>query len=429
MNFKGQFLKITLSLLISFSTESIISLKGQSLEDQMKQVENISKFYQSFSNQYAKDLFTSVYPAQSFMVFHGTQMYAPSAFSLELRTGVSARLPQSVIGDHYSNLDTAPNIENQIIYGSNLLQFKPNSELFEPEEKLFFQLEDPNGKPFNGPTNFQDSIRWRIPSLSQLGLTEAIAPRTMVLLRFAPGYAFELAGTYLLYNSAPLNDRGLATSNRTRFYMMHIAHDMLYWLQKYHYMGWHVTANFTLSNWNQSINLTPDALNYQDFNFRGNRVWFNQQFERIDLFNRSIQYGLNVGKSFRRGEVWAGITSLTNFGALSDAGFVSAYFDNDNDNENGFKVRRYRGMFGSGVINSQFINFGIGASLGQKSIRYGFQYNMLSNGTHQASAMVKYVFYDNLRHPWQMKKDEMEYFNPNVRQQIKKTVIMVREEE
>jgi hypothetical protein len=43
--------------------------------------------------------------------------------------------------------------------------------------------------------------------------------------------------------------------------------------------------------------------------------------------------------------------------------------------------------------------------------------------------MVKYVFYDNLRHPWQMKKDEMEYFNPNVRQQIKKTVIMVRDEE
>jgi hypothetical protein len=133
MNFKGQFLKITLSLLISFSTESIISLKGQSLENQMQQVENISKFYQSFANQYAKDLFTSVYPAQSFMTFHGTQMYAPSAFSLELRTGVAARLPQSIISDHYSNLDSAPNIENQILYGSNLLQFKPNSELFEPE--------------------------------------------------------------------------------------------------------------------------------------------------------------------------------------------------------------------------------------------------------------------------------------------------------
>jgi hypothetical protein len=261
--------------------------------------------------------------------------------------------------------------------------------------------------------------------LNQLGLTEQIAPQITATLRWAPGYAFEMSGTYLLYNSDPLTTSENVSRNRNRFYHVNLAHDILYWFQRYHVKGWHLTLNAGLSNWNQSINLNPVAAPFRNYAVENTNVSFVSNFTRIDIFNRTTQYGLKLGKSWHDVEIYGGIDYLFSFGGLSDDGFVNARFDDAND---GFNFRRYREFFFSGISNHKLYNTHVGAMLGQKSIRICAQYNFLSNGTQQASICVKYVFHDNEKHPWQLDKPEEMFFDPTKKQIKTKTVIMVREE-
>jgi hypothetical protein len=401
------------------------SLSSQNIKDNIAQLDQIPKFYKTWARLYANDLFRSVYPGQSTLTFGGSQMLSPSAFALEIRGGVISRFPNSIANETYKELDSFKNITYDVINSRKALRFKQYNEVLIPEEEIFFTVFNDNDVPMNSTQNGGDSARWRLPSLNQLGLTESIAPQITATLRWAPGYAFELAGTYLLYNSSPLTTSGNVVNNRNRFYHINLAHDILYWFQKYHVKGWHLTINAGLSNWNQSINLTPDASPFRNYSIENTKVSFFSNLSRIDVFNRTTQYGIKVGKSWHDVEVYGGIDYLFSFGGLSDDGFVNAQFD---DAEPGYNYRRYREFFFSGISNHQLYNTHVGAMLGQKSIRVCAQYNVLSNGTQQASICVKYVFHDNEKHPWQLDKPEEMFFDPNKKQIKTKTVIMVREE-
>lgn len=391
----------------------------------MAQIDQIQRFYNSWAKEYANDLFRSVYPAQSALTFGTSQMLSPSAWSIDLRAGIVSHFPASITEGRYQSLDTFKNISYNIINGEKALRFKHYNELYIPEEEIFFTVFNDAGVPMNTTENGKDSATWRIPSLNQLGLNERIAPQITLTLRWAPGYAFELGGTYLLYNSSALTTNGNVSDNRNRFYHVNLSHDVLYWFQNLHVKGWHVTLNAGLSNWNQSINLTPEASPYQNYKIETTRVTFNSQLNRIDLFNRTTQYGLKVGKSWHHVEVYGGLDYLFSFGGLSDDGFVNVKVDDDAE---GFNFRRYREFFFSGISNHQIYNLHVGAMLGQRNIRVCAQYNLLNNGTQQASVCVKYVFHDNEKHPWQKDKPEEHFFDPNKRTIKTKTVIMVRDE-
>ncbi len=401
------------------------NLFSQDIKDNIAQLDEIPRFYNAWAKLYAEDLFSTVYPGQSTLTFGGSQMLSPSAFALELRGGVISRFPSRIAEGTYTALDSFKNISYNIINADKALRFKQYNEILTPEEEIFFTVFNDNGVPLNSTKNGLDSARWRIPSLSQLGLTERIAPQITATLRWAPGYAFEMSGTYLLYNSDPLTTSENVSRNRNRFYHVNLAHDILYWFQRYHVKGWHLTLNAGLSNWNQSINLNPVAAPFRNYSVENTNVSFVSNFTRIDIFNRTTQYGIKVGKSWHDVEIYGGIDYLFSFGGLSDDGFVNARFDDDND---GFNFRRYREFFFSGISNHKLYNTHVGAMLGQKSIRICAQYNILNNGTQQASVCVKYVFHDNEKHPWQLDKPEEMFFDPTKKQIKTKTVIMVREE-
>ena len=400
-------------------------LIAQDVQNNIKQLDKIHSFYNTWAKLYAEDLFSTVYPGQSTLTFGGSQMLSPSAWAIELRGGVITRFPSKITQNTYTQLDSFENISYTVLNTEKALRFKQYNEILTPEEEIFFTVFNDNGVPMNSTKNGLDSAMWRIPSINQLGLTEQIAPEITATLRWAPGYAFELAGTYLLYNSASLTTSENVTNNRNRFYHVNLAHDVLYWFQQYHQKGWHVTLNAGLSNWNQSINLTPSAAPFRNYKIENTKVSFVSNLTRIDVFNRTTQYGLKVGKSWHDVEVYGGLDYLFSFGGLSDDGFVNAKFDDNND---GFNFRRYREFFFSGISNHKLYNIHFGAMIGQKSIRVCGQYNLLSNGTQQASVCVKYVFHDTEKHPWQLDKPEEFFFDPTKKQIKTKTVIMVREE-
>ncbi len=402
------------------------NIQAQSIPNNIKQLDEVYRFYNTWAKLYANDLFRTVYPGQSTLTFGGSQMLSPSAWAVELRGGVISRFPSDISEKTYTALDSFKNIDYAVLNTSeSALRFKQYNEILTPEEEIFFTVFNDQGVPMNSTLNGKDSARWRIPSLNQLGLTEQIAPQITATLRWAPGYAFELGGTYLIYNSDPLTNSPNVTGNRNRFYHVNLAHDVLYWFQNLHVKGWHLTLNAGLSNWNQSINLSSSTALYQNYSIENTQVTFNSNLSRIDIFNRTTQYGLKAGKSWHNVEVYGGLDYLFSFGGISDDGFVNAKFDDEAD---GFNFRRYREFFFSGVSNHQIYNLHLGAMLGQKSLRVCAQYNFLSNGTQQASVCVKYVFHDNEKHPWQLDEPESMFFDPTKRQIKTRTVIMVRDE-
>lgn len=263
------------------------NLWAQDIRNNLTQLDEISRFYRTWAKLYANDLFSTVYPGQSTLTFGGSQMLSPSAWAIELRGGIITRFPSSIQDQTYTALDSFKNINYNVINSEKALRFKQYNEVLTPEEEIFFTVFNDNGVPMNTTKNGQDSARWRIPSLNQLGLAEQIAPQITATLRWAPGYAFELAGTYLLYNSSPLTNSGNVSDNRNRFYHVNLAHDILYWFQRLHVKGWHLTLNAGLSNWNQSINLTPDASPFQNYKIDDLNVSVNSNLTRIDIFNRT----------------------------------------------------------------------------------------------------------------------------------------------
>lgn len=421
-------------VIILLSLLKLNSAYSQDLFNNVQQHKTIQRFYQHYATLYSRDLFTTVYPAQSQMTFGSSQMMAPSAFSLEFRGGMITRYPSRINNKAYDELDTFKNIQSFVsINGTpSKLKFRQYNEGYVPDERIYFTLLDENQLPLNSTINGRDSVRWKLPSFSQLGLNEKIAPRFNATLRWAPGYAFEAGGTYLLYNSTNENETGFATTNRNRFYCIYLAHDFLYWWQKYHYQGWHVTGYYQISNWNQSINLTQNVKFYNDYTLRNNQLTtynFTNSLSRIDLYNRTLTYGLKLGKSWHNAEAFLDLNYLFNTGGLSDDGYVVAYIDEKPfDANNGLKIRRYRNWIRSDYVSTRLWNVGAGGVIGQKNIRVGAQYNILSNGTHQGSVVVKYVFLDNNFHPWQKNAPNVEYFDPNKKKIQRKTVIIERDE-
>jgi len=412
--------------LFAFGSLIISTNRGisQTVFDNFDQLNAVRKFYNNYATLYARDLFSSVYPAQSLSTFNGSQIMAPSAFSIDFRAGYLLRFPPTVAQTVYSSLEKYPNIKVSG-RGDGKLRFKQPNVLGEGVERLSFQMLDANRKPLNSTKNGGDSVLWAIPSLSQLGLTEKVAPKYVVNLRWAPGFAFELGGTYMPYNTAAKTTSGNAINNSNKLYNLYFAHDILYWLQRYHYEGWHVTGSAELTNINQSINLSEQAKFFQNYSVKGMNVSFDQQIKSIDLYSRTVRYGLNIGKSWPVFEVWGGFSRLTTKGGISDNGYVSIYIDEDPNNPNdGVRIRRMREFFFSGISETKLWNMQIGWSAGQKSIRFGAQYNIMSNGMHQGSAVIKYVFKDNFKHPWQM-PDYVMSIKPRI---VRKTVYMDRSE-
>ena len=188
-------------------------------------MDEIHRFYRTWSKLYADDLFRSVYPSQSLSTFGGSQMLSPSAWSIDLRGGSIISFPGFIKDEYYSALDSFRNIKSDVRYISdNKLRFKQYNELFLPEERIIFTVFDDNGSPINAPVGVIDSTKWRLPSMYQMGLSESLIPTFNFTLRWAPGYAFEFAGTYRLYDSDPLNNSLVVTDNSNRFYNKQSVH-------------------------------------------------------------------------------------------------------------------------------------------------------------------------------------------------------------
>jgi hypothetical protein len=121
---------------------------------------------------------------------------------------------------------------------------------------------------------------------------------------------------------------------------------------------------------------------------------------------------------------------IANKSGMSDNGFVTALLDEKPaDPNNGFRSKRYREFFFTGINDYRLIVTSVGASLGQGRLRIGGQYNVLSNGYHHASISLRVVFRDNNRHPWQLGLKTEEYFDPTKRETVRKTVVIERDEE
>ena len=157
------------------------NLFSQDIKDNIAQLDEIPKFYNTWAKLYAEDLFSTVYPGQSTLTFGGSQMLSPSAFAIELRGGLITRFPSRIAEGTYTALDSFKNISYNIINADKALRFKQYNEIFTPEEEIFFTVFNDNGVPLNSTRNGLDSARWRIPSLNQLGLTEQIAPKSQLL--------------------------------------------------------------------------------------------------------------------------------------------------------------------------------------------------------------------------------------------------------
>lgn len=421
-------------LLYLFSALNISNVFGQNVFQNFKELDQIHNFYNKYSELYARDFFRNYEAGATLNTFGGTQILYSGAWSLELRLGRSMKLPSYFYTREYSELYS---YNKNIQFIDNKPYTKNDGELGSPNGvhdvrpmKLCFTLNDSQGNPYNSTKNGRDSIQWFIPSLTDLGINENVQPKYQYQLHWAPGYGFEFAGSFLINSVEETNPSGIPTSQRTKYYNIYFAHDLLYWSGKLRTFGWHFTVSAELTNITQSIALNIPSVNFfQNYQTPYENVWFKRNFSRIDFFTRTMRYGANFGRSFKHVEVWGGAHFLITRGGISDDGFMTAYVDDKpNDPTNGVRVKRYRGFLFSGINEYRDWAFVGGACLGQRTFRLSGQYSILTTGYHQFSMGIKFVFRDNLRHTWQRGYKEEEYFDPTKRKRVHKTVIIEREE-
>lgn len=119
----------------------------------------------------------------------------------------------------------------------------PNANLI---TKIMFTLNDSFGLPLNGIGNGGDSVQWYLPSLDDLGVNKTFAPTYNFILHWAPGYAFEFAGTFVKYDLEPTIDSGNSSRLYTKYFNIYFAHDNLYWFQGINVRGWHFTPSISV---------------------------------------------------------------------------------------------------------------------------------------------------------------------------------------
>ncbi len=409
---------------------STTQLRAQSVFNQYKQLSVIPQFYTKYSELYAKDFFNSYVVGHTLNTFAGSQILYSGAWALELRAGMPARLPSSFSEQDYSELNQ---FKDNIKFINGMPRTTRASELpnYVAENKILFTLNDSGGKPLNSGIFGQDSVQWYLPTLDNIGVNKTVAPTYNFILRWAPGYAFEFAGTFVKYDGDPTTDNGNSTRLTTRYYNLYFAHDVLYWFQGIHVRGWHLTPSVELSDHSQGVYLnTQKARFFNDYFANGYLVKFKNSLDRVDFVARTIRYGINAGKSFNKLEIWGGMSLIASKSGMSDNGFVSALIDEKpQDPNNGYRSKRYREFFFTGINDYRLYVFSAGASLGQKRFRIGGQYNIISNGYHHASVSLRVVFRDTNRHPWQLGLKTEEYFDPTKRKTVRKTVVIERDEE
>ena len=405
-------------------------LQAQGVFNQYKQLGVIPQFYTKYSELYAKDFFNSYLVGHSLNTFAGAQILYSGAWALELRAGMPARLPSSFNERDYTELNQ---FKSNIKFLNGMPRTTRASELPNPSgmNKILFTLNDSSGNPLNSARGGQDSVQWYLPSLDELGVNKTVSPTYNFILHWAPGYAFEFAGTFVKYDGDPTTDNGNSSRLSTRYYNIYFAHDVLYWFQGIHVRGWHLTPSIELSDYSQGVYLnTQSAKLFNDYSANGYLVKFKNSLDRVDFYARTMRYGINAGKSFSKLEVWGGVSYIASKAGMSDNGFVSALIDEKPaDPNNGFRSKRYREFFFTGINDYRLFVMSAGASLGQKRLRIGAQYNILSNGYHHASISLRVVFRDNNRHPWQTGLKTEEYFDPTKRKTVRKTVVIERDEE
>lgn len=421
---------LRLIFLLTLGLNSIFNhVHAQGVFNQFKQLGVVHQFYTKYSELYAKDFFNSYVVGHSLNTFSGAQILYSGAWSLELRAGMPAKLPSAFNERDYTELNE---FKNNITFINGLPRTTRATELANSSvnNKILFTLNDSFGKPLNSAFG-NDSVQWYLPNLDDLGLNKTVAPTYNFILHWAPGYAFEFAGTFVKYDREPTTENGNSSRLSTRYYNIYFAHDILYWFQGIHVRGWHFTPSIELSDHSQGVFLnTEQAKLFQDYSANGYTVKFKNSLDRVDFYSRTIRYGFNVGKSFSKVEVWGGMSYIANKSGMSDNGFVTALLDEKPaDPNNGFRSKRYREFFFTGINDYRLIVTSVGASLGQGRLRIGGQYNILSNGYHHASISLRVVFRDNNRHPWQLGLKTEEYFDPTKRKTVRKTVVIERDEE
>ena len=421
------FLKLFVVILFSVSG-SFNNLKAQGTFNTFRQLTSIQDFYTKYSQSYSNDFFNSHVIGHSLNTFSGAQILGTGAWSLELRAGMSAHLPARYYDEPFGALDSFKQIQS---FNGKPTNTRAAEIPIAYPLQLLFTLNDSNQLPCNTLKNGKDSVQWFIPTFDDLGINKSVAPTYNFILHWAPGYAFEFAGTFEKYASSGTEDKGFTTGKATRYYNIYFAHDVLYWIQSIHSYGWHLTPSIELSDYSIGVSLnTKTASMFQDFQTNSGKVWFKNNLNRIDYLCRTMRYGINFGRSFHRLEVWGGASYIFSRSGMSNDGFVSAFIDEKpNDATNGFRSKRYREFFVTGTTESRLGVFSAGASFGQSRFRFGCQYNILTNGYHHASVSVKVVFRDNNVHPWQKGVVTEEYFDPEKRKTVRKTVIMERDEE
>lgn len=421
------FFKLSFLLILGiFYPSKLIFAQGSF--NSFKQFEKIKDFYTVYSKCYSTDFFNSHIIGHSLNTFSGAQILGTGAWSLEVRAGMAAHLPARYYSQTFDALDSF----KQIIFVNGKPTNTRASEIpLTSKLGLLYTMLDSNRIPMNSTRNGQDSVQWYLPTFDDLGINKNVAPTYNFILHWAPGYAFEFAGTFEKYKSSGTEGNGYTTGKNTRYYNVYFAHDVLFWIQRLHTYGWHLTPSVELSDYSIALNLDTKIANiFHDFQTQNERVWFKNNLTNVDFLCRTMRYGLNFGKSFHRLEVWTGISYIYSKSGMSDAGFVTAFIDDKpNDPNNGFRTKRLRDFFITGGTESDLFAFNGGASFGQNRIRFGCQYNILSNGYHHVSVSAKLVFRDNMVHPWQKGVVTEEYFDPEKRKTVRKTVIIERDEE
>lgn len=422
------FLKHLIIILLGIAG-SLGNIKAQGSFNALKQFTQIESFYTKYAQLYSADFFNSHVIGHSLNTFSGAQILGTGAWSLELRAGMSAHLPSRYYDEPFGALDSFKQIQS---FNGKPTNTRASEIPIAYPLRLLFTLNDSHQLPCNSLKNGKDSVQWFLPTFDDLGINKSVAPVYNFILHWAPGYAFEFAGTFEKYSSSSgTEDKGFTTGKATRYYNIYFAHDVLYWIQRIHTYGWHLTPSIELSDYSIGVNLnTTTASMFQDFQTNSAKVWFKNNLTRVDYLCRTMRYGINFGRSFHRLEIWGGISYLRSISGMSNDGFVSAFVDDKpNEATNGFRSKRFREFFVTGTTETRLGIFSAGASFGQNRFRFGCQYNILTNGYHHASASVRVVFRDNNVHPWQKGVVTEEYFDPEKRKTVRKTVIMERDEE
>ena len=192
------FFKPFIVILIGFSS-SLWSLNAQGSFNTLKQFTQIQDFYTKYSQLYSTDFFNSHVIGHSLNTFSGAQILGTGAWSLELRSGMAARLPSRYYNEPFYALDSFKQIipVNGKPTNTRASEIPINTPL-----GLLFTLNDSNQLPLNSVRNGRDSIQWYLPTFDDLGINKNVSPVYNFILHWAPGYAFEFAGTFSKYSSS-----------------------------------------------------------------------------------------------------------------------------------------------------------------------------------------------------------------------------------